>query len=157
MTNQLIEVSEKLVEETLCFLKEAGSRESECVVLWLGKRASSNITVEAAWKPDQIAGEDFFEIPEASMETLFEMLRANRWMVAAQVHTHPREAFHSFADDRWAIVRHKGAASLVIPYFASTTSVKNFPQRTKVFQLSSKNRWMEVNRKRIADIYRIAS
>jgi len=36
-------------------------------------------------------------------------------MVAAQVHSHPDEAFHSKGDDEWAIVRHEGALSIVVP------------------------------------------
>jgi hypothetical protein len=38
--------------------------------------------------------------------------------IRAQVHTHPREAFHSSTDDAWPIVHLEGFLSLVIPEFA---------------------------------------
>jgi hypothetical protein len=33
------------------------------------------------------------------------------------VHSHPREAYHSHADDRYAIVTAEGGFSLVVPNF----------------------------------------
>jgi hypothetical protein len=65
-------------------------------------------------------------------------------MIAAQVHSHPREAFHSSADDAWAIVRHLGALSLVVPDFGLKTNVSTFRDHTKVFCLAGNNRWHEV-------------
>ena len=67
-------------------------------------------------------------------------------MVAAQVHTHPAQAFHSEADDQWAIVRHVGALSLVVPYFAKDTRVASFFDDVALFRLSSENAWCEVSR-----------
>lgn len=67
-------------------------------------------------------------------------------MVAAQVHSHPREAFHSKADDRWAIVRHEGALSLVVPNFAIGTMVSTFLDDTKVYRFSASAQWVEVPR-----------
>jgi hypothetical protein len=67
-------------------------------------------------------------------------------MVAAQVHSHPGEAFHSKADDRWAIVRHEGALSLVVPNFALDTTVSRFLDDTKIYQFSAAAQWTEVRR-----------
>jgi hypothetical protein len=69
------------------------------------------------------------------------VLRDRDLMVAAQVHTHPHEAFHSAADDRWAIVRHVGALSLVLPDFAQKTSIDSFLNEAAVFRLSDRNEW----------------
>jgi proteasome lid subunit RPN8/RPN11 len=137
------------VERTLDFLSTAGRRNIECIVLWLGKRNGDRVWVEEAYLPDQVAEEDMFHIPPPSMTKLYAHLRAKRLMVAAQVHSHPREAFHSLADDRWAIIGHEGALSLVVPYFASKTTVTNFLDQTKVFQFSSSQTWDEVDRRDI--------
>ncbi|MCQ3942700.1 MAG: hypothetical protein DPW22_05725 [Alphaproteobacteria bacterium] len=67
-------------------------------------------------------------------------------MVAAQVHSHPRQAFHSLADDRWAIIRHEGALSLVLPYFAARTTPFNFGDEVKVYRFSDMAEWIEVPR-----------
>src|SRR6266404_6352259 len=128
--------SSSLVEATLAHLHEAGQAVRECVVLWLGRREGGQVRVVSAYRPLQSAAEDMFQIPPAGMAALHTELRRNRFMVAAQVHSHPREAFHSRADDRWAIVRHEGALSLVVPHFASGTTVSNFLQDTKVYRFS---------------------
>jgi proteasome lid subunit RPN8/RPN11 len=148
-------VPSAIVSETLAILQKVGRRRSECVVLWLGKRGADSIRVEEVYKPDQVASRDFFRIPEESMEKLFQKLRTQRLFVAAQVHTHPNKAFHSYADDEWAIVRHTGALSLVIPYFAKKTRAATFGTDTVVFALSALNQWIEVGPGQISNHYRI--
>lgn len=137
-------VSIELVRRTLAHLQSGGRRGEEVVLLWLGRRRAGSIHIEKLWIPDQRAGSDYFEIPEESMEALFQELRRHRLFVAAQVHTHPRQAFHSYADDVWAIVRHSGALSLVLPYFALETEVDTFVHDTVLFVLSPTNEWTEV-------------
>jgi hypothetical protein len=76
-------------------------------------------------------------------------------MVAAQVHTHPKLAFHSAADDKWAIVRHVGALSLVLPYFSLRTNVENFVQHTVTFSMNAENDWLPAPKDKIQDFYKI--
>lgn len=142
--NTLVTISSALVNRTLLQLQSVGRQHSEHVLLWLGKRENGNISISKLWVPEQRAGRDSFEIPPRSMRALFDELRQDRLMVAAQVHTHPREAFHSWADDTWAIVRHAGALSLVLPYFALKTKSHNFVRDAAVFVLSHENEWLEV-------------
>lgn len=132
------------VKTTLEILAAAGQLRKECVVLWLGKRRDDGVRVEEVYRPQQEAEEDMFHIPPASMGQLYTHMRAKRFMVAAQVHSHPGPAFHSLADDRWAIIRHEGALSLVIPHFAARTTTANFFNTTKMFQFSSHCTWDEV-------------
>ncbi|MHB1069564.1 MAG: Mov34/MPN/PAD-1 family protein [Gemmatimonadaceae bacterium] len=129
---------------TLSVLQETGSTRVECVVLWLGRRAGDSIVVTECYRPKQEARADFFRIPPASMLELKAHLRRERLMVAAQVHTHPRDAFHSAADDAWAIIRHEGALSLVLPQFALKTDEGTFADDVKVFRLNARNVWCEV-------------
>ena len=135
-----------LVDTTLARLREAGQRHCECVVLWLGRRNGGLIEVEDAYLPPQTAKADMFHIPPAGMTALQAELRRRRLMVAAQVHTHPREAFHSKADDRWAIVRHESALSLVVSNFATGKTVSNFLDDTKVYRFSASAQWIEVRK-----------
>lgn len=145
----IVRCSFTLIERTLSQLKDAGQRRCECVILWLGRRSGDCIDVVDAYRPKQVARNDMFQIPPASMNTLYAELRQNRLMVAAQVHSHPMEAFHSRADDRWAIIRHEGALSLVVPYFASDTTTANFLEQTKIFQFSDEAIWTEVPREEV--------
>lgn len=151
----MILVHPTIVSDTLAILQKVGRRRSECLVLWLGKRGADGIRVEEVYKPDQEASRYYFRIPEDSMGALFQKLRAQRLLVAAQVHTHPKEAFHSCADDEWAIVRHTGALSLVVPFFAKHTSAANFVAETAVFSLSAQNEWCAVEPEQISNHYRI--
>lgn len=132
------------IEQTLSILKEAGRTRQECLVLWLGQRSPDGVAVKRILRPQQIAGRDFFRVPPRSMRSIMQHLKKERLMIAAQVHTHPFEAFHSEADDRWAIVRHVGAVSLVVPYFATTTTPDNFLDQIALFSLDANNQWIEV-------------
>lgn len=149
----LIEISEENIEKTLSFLKCASN--IECVVLWLGKRDCDVIKVHTVYLPKQLADYDYFHIPEESMAKLLKFLRQNRLMVAAQVHTHPDIAFHSAADDRWAIIRHIGGLSLVVPHFATTTSLENFITNTAVFKFNERNIWEAVPKNLIQHHYKV--
>lgn len=150
-----ISISIQNIKKTLTALQNKGKAESECVVLWLGKHTNDGIRVETVWEPEQHAGSDFFEIPENSMEDLFKELRSRRLMIAAQVHSHPRLAFHSWADDKWAIVRHAGALSLVLPHFALRTRQETFIKDAAVFVLSPQNQWQEVPKKQIPKFIKV--
>lgn len=153
--NSLVIAPASIIHETLSELQSAGGRNSERVVLWLGQRKNGQTNVEMLWVPEQQAGYDFFDIPPQAMQALFQELRTRRLMVAAQVHTHPRQAFHSLADDKWAIVRHTGALSLVVPYFALRTEPETFVRETAVFVLSPKNQWLEAAPADVPSFYQI--
>jgi proteasome lid subunit RPN8/RPN11 len=133
-----------IVETTLDWLREAGHTRRECVALWLGRRGPASIDVVDAYRPEQTAEIDMFHIPPRGMTELHAVLRQRRLMVAAQVHSHPAEAFHSMADDRWAIVRHEDALSLVVPYFALKTTTQNFLTHTKVYRFTATSQWQEI-------------
>lgn len=146
---------EQVIEQTLAILKEAGRTRQECLVLWLGERRNDSIVVRGVMRPVQIAGLDFFRIPPQSMRSIMKQLRKDRLVIAAQVHTHPLEAFHSVADNRWAIVRHVGALSFVVPYFAESTTVANFFNASALFTLDKNNRWIKVPTRSMSNLCQI--
>lgn len=138
----MLVIPSALIGETVDHLRAA--RRSERVVLWLGKRELDVVRVCQVFVPAQIADADYFRIPSDSMDALFRHMRSSRLMVAGQVHTHPHEAFHSPADDTWAIVRHEGGLSLVVPRFCQATTVATFVNDAKVFRLDSNDEFVEV-------------
>ncbi|MHC2297262.1 hypothetical protein ACVJBD_001468 [Rhizobium mongolense] len=79
-------------------------------------------------------------------------LREKRLRVLAQIHSHPGRAFHSEADDEWAIVRHAGALSLVLPRFAQEATVDNFLGLAATYVLSTQNRWEEATGRALLEI-----
>ncbi len=145
MTQQVI-VDTNTVADTLRELSKRGWQPTERVALWLGERGEHAITVRELYVPQYKASSDYFHIPRMSMAALMNHLREARLMIAAQLHTHPMEAFHSAADDAWAIVRHAGALSVVIPEFGRHATPGNFMDQAKVFCLSQQNDWEEISR-----------
>lgn len=137
-------VPAEVVEATLNHVKEAGRDNSERLVLWLGERSADGIRVHDALVPDQVASSDYFRVPRESILAILDTVGARGGLIAAQVHSHPGRAFHSKADDDWAIIRHEGAFSLVLPRFARDTSVADFLEKVAVFCLSGRNQWVQV-------------
>lgn len=140
----MLECSISVVEETLRHLKEAGQGDVECIVLWLARRKGDNVHVVSAYRPQQTARCDQFLIPPQEMAAIMDLLREHRWMIAAQVHSHPCEAFHSIADDEGAIVRHEGALSFVVPRFAVQTTAESFLRDSALYRLEAGDCWLEV-------------
>jgi hypothetical protein len=130
-----------ILEDTLGRLREGGRLRHERVALWLAPAVAGAATLREVYEPHQETAKDYFHLPSESLRALMFRLRAGRLKVAAQIHTHPGEAFHSKADAKWAIVRHVGALSLVLPRFAATTTVANFLDQVKIYALSEANEW----------------
>lgn len=135
-----------LVEETLAHLREAGRDGRECVVFWLTDRpVRPGALVREAYRPDQHAARDIFRIPPKAMTGLMAHLRARRLSLAVQVHSHPGRAFHSRADDVWAVVRHEGALSIVVPDFAKRIDALTFLSMAATFRLSADDQWVGIS------------
>jgi proteasome lid subunit RPN8/RPN11 len=144
MTRHL-SVPHRLLAATLRELRDAGAASMERLVLWTGEPAA-DAHVSSLVVPPQEADVDYFHVPPIGMRAVFDALRPNRHAVLAQVHSHPGVAFHSEADDEWAIVRYEGALSIVVPYFASATTPETFVQDAAVFVLRADDVWHEVPR-----------
>jgi len=136
------EITKALISETVDLLRASQRRER--VVLWLGRRTGDDVRIHEVFLPTQVTEADYFRIPPAGMDALFGHIRAAGLFVAAQVHTHPQDAFHSPADDRWAIVRYEGALSLVVPQFCQRTTAFTFVDDAKVFRLDAEDNFVEV-------------
>jgi proteasome lid subunit RPN8/RPN11 len=152
-----IEIPAQLIDETLVELQNAGAQNRERVVLWLGSRNGNRIEIAEIFVPIQQTASDYFRIPREGMAQLMRHLRERDLMIAAQVHSHPEEAYHSKADDYWAIVRHVGALSLVLPNFAVQIDRHSFVTHTAVFELSIDNRWIEVPQSQVTTCYSLIS
>lgn len=137
-----LSIPRTILLETLDRLKAGGAVGQERMVAWLGRNtASADAQVRQAYEPIQICKKDRFIIPPEGMSALMAKLGETRSGVVAQIHTHPGRAFHSEADAAWAIVRHLGAYSLVLPQFAATTNADSFLDQVKTYQLISEGNW----------------
>lgn len=131
-----------LLGETLDILRRGGERGEERVVLWLSTAAQrSPVPIVEVYEPDQVTAVDYFRLPQESMRALMGHLRSTRRRIVAQIHTHPGRAFHSDVDAEWAIVRHVGALSLVLPRFAATTTVGTFLDEVMTYAYTPDGEW----------------
>lgn len=127
---------------TIDVLRRGGERGEERVALWLSTATPRTpAPIVEMYEPDQIAEVDYFRLPPATMRSLMNHLRATRRRIVAQIHTHPGRAYHSDVDAEWAIVRHVGALSLVLPRFAVTTTPENFLQQVMTYEYSPHGDW----------------
>lgn len=152
-----ITIDRSTVEQTLENMRKFGSHGWELLVLWLGHIERSNevahVTTPFVPKQKPISSEDgvgYF----VSGETLFELnktLSETGLRLIAQVHSHPTEAYHSEADDRYAIVTAEGGFSLVVPNFGNAPAD---PAAWAVYRLKGKD-WMEVNERKASVLFEV--
>ncbi len=87
-------------------------------------------------------------------ETLFELnrdLSDTGLRLIAQVHSHPRRAYHSDADDRYAIVTAEGGLSLVVPNFGSAPAE---PTSWAVYRLHGRE-WREMSTREVETLFEV--
>lgn len=133
-----VTISAEVVATTLEVLQEYGSHGLEGLVLWLGHVAEGTASVSRVLVPDQnpVSSEDGvgYFVEGATLFRLNRALAASGLRLIAQVHSHPTHAYHSEADDRYAIVTAEGGLSLVVPNFGRAPFS---PSSWAVYRLSS--------------------
>lgn len=139
-------VPRSVIEETICFLRERGqSRGHEGVVLWAARLDGLTCQVEPhPVLPAQITTRRSYRIPTEESFRIIRYLHANELVIPIQVHSHPREAFHSEADDELAFVQHRNAISIVVPDFAQWAPAE-FPSRASFYYLHAGTEWIEMS------------
>jgi hypothetical protein len=117
-----------LIEQTLGPIQEAGERGYEAFVLWGGHLdpGSQRFEFTAAYCPQQTTSrgrEGLLVIVEG--EALHRVNRAfyeEGLTLAAQIHSHPQEAYHSETDDAYPMMTLRGGLSGVVPSFGAAGS-----------------------------------
>jgi hypothetical protein len=116
-----ISIDRSVIATTLRVLRNFGAHGCEGLVLWIGEVNEDQARITQAVVPDQrpIKSEDgvgYFVDGTALFDLNRELANTGLRLIA-QVHSHPSEAYHSDADDRYAIVTADGGLSLVVPNF----------------------------------------
>ncbi len=142
-----LKITAKILSESIKLLKSSSKREK--VILWLGENKEDIFFADEVYVPEQVTDVDYFHIPEESMKALMDKIRKSGKILVAQVHTHPRHAFHSHADDKWAILRHENAYSIVVPFFCKRITTSNFFIKAVTFVLTLDNKWQHVDNSNI--------
>jgi hypothetical protein len=110
-------IAHGLVEETFRHFRHCGRGKDECQMLWLSPWSRPEIITRVV-HPKHVAHFGGFVVEDAWLNEFWCKLADDDLGVRLQVHTHPREAFHSATDDAFPIIHTPGFLSLVIPDFA---------------------------------------
>jgi hypothetical protein len=138
-------VPRQVIRDSLAFFRLKGQLDKEGVVLWPAFVSAGIATISSIIVPRQIATRLSFRIPPGETFPILAQIAEVGMVIPIQVHSHPNEAFHSEADDRWAFVRHSGAISIVVPDFGAIEE-REFDGRTAFFRLNSGGVWQEMTK-----------
>lgn len=147
-------VPRPVLADTVRVLREQSAGRREAVVLWQG-RVLDWLTAEVTrlLVPRQDTGPLHFNVPlEERLRILAEVSGAEQFILI-QLHTHPREAFHSEADDRLAITKHTGAISVVVADFG-TRWTGDF-RETSVNQSLGGGLWRELSEWEVTNLFEV--
>jgi len=141
-----MKVPRRVIDGSVKFLQDAGAKGNEALIVWVGTFSEDRtFEVKDAIAPPQRAVNTgtgcCVVIDKAGLFALSKYLERNAFLVGAQVHAHPDDAYHSDTDDAFPVATLAGALSLVLPRFAAagwdTASVATF-------QLSRSGEWVEL-------------
>jgi hypothetical protein len=133
-------VPRRLLERTFSVLRSCGQGRQECQALWISAWHSPYETLELV-HPAHRANAMGFSLDSAWLNAFWLQLAESNKGVRVQIHTHPRDAFHSHVDDSFPIVHTRGFLSLVIPNFA--LGPVKFAD-TYLTEIAEDGRWNEV-------------
>jgi hypothetical protein len=119
---QRFSVTRELLAETERALRRAGVEGYELFVLWSGVVDDDELAVRTCHVPKQTSSKTsrglMVRVEGEALHELNLWLYEHDEVLAAQVHAHPTDAFHSDTDDTFPIVTEIGGLSLVVPDFA---------------------------------------
>jgi len=148
-------VKPEIIYITLDVLRQFGSLGYEGLVLWTGRILQSEAYVSDIYVPDQHpikseSGLGYFVDAEGLFK-LNQELSNSGYRLIAQVHSHPSEAYHSEADDRYAIVTVNGGLSFVVPDFGKAPAN---PACWAVYRLDGRT-WRELPESEVRSLIRL--
>jgi hypothetical protein len=136
----------KCINKAYDFMKYAGEQKLEGVALFVGNKEERNFYIKDAIIPKQKAcsSQDglLYLVDAEELHQINLWLYENKYNVIAQIHSHPKEAYHSKTDDLFPIVTTLGGLSIVVPNFASGTIDIN---SWVFYRLISKEIWEELD------------
>jgi hypothetical protein len=117
-TNRFLLTTDTM-RKTQAFMRRAGRAHREGWVLWAGAmRDERNFVVTRPIFPKQEASAVHVIVERDEIERIDAELEATREVIGVQLHTHPKDAFHTTVDAENPIITKLGALSVVVPEYA---------------------------------------
>jgi len=151
-----ITISKRHISKAFDFLNYAGKKGVEAVSLFAGYEEGNTFHIKEVIIPEQLS----YILEQGLMYAVEgeELHRINVWLyennmkLIAQIHSHPSEAYHSAADDRFPIVDTYGGVSIVVPDFATGRISLN---DWAIYRLSLNKTWDELTNKQVNLLFQI--
>ena len=143
-----IQIPMQEVEKVYEHLRACGHRGVEGVALCAGKQCDDIFQVKEIIIPEQRAFDHeeglLYMVDGKELHRINVWLYRNNMTLMAQIHSHPKRAYHSETDDTYPIIAAVGGVSIVIPDFGfNPISVNEWA----VYRLSPHGMWEEQNPK----------
>ena len=130
-------IAPALLEEAFTAFRACGQGRRECVGYYTGPLAEPELA-DAFVHPEHGAGRGGYEIDRRWLTRFWLDLYREQRAIRMQLHTHPRQAFHSQTDDEFPAVHTPGFLSLVIPDFAEGEATL---ERCALYELDEHGDW----------------
>ena len=105
-------------------------RDREMLAYWVGMAVPSegdglpSAIVTTVAFPRIESTDNYFRVADGQLAQIATWCATRRLWVLAQVHTHPTDEPHSEADEQWPASHRAGFLSVVFPYFAQLSSLR---------------------------------
>lgn len=153
-TIQRYSIPSTVIQATADALRRLGQGCSEAVALWQGRVLSdTDAEVTKLIIPKQITGPRHFNVPLEERLRIIDQISNVGEFILVQIHTHPRQAFHSEADDLYAITKHLHAISIVVPYFAVSWS--GSLSETSIHLNLGAGNWRQLSDAEVSDAFQV--
>ena len=124
-------------------------RHREMLAYWLGTPLSASadparpaaIVTTVAF-PRIVSTDSYFKVEDGQLTQLTTWCAARGLWVLAQVHSHPTDEPHSEADERWPASHRPGFLSVVVPFFAQLSSVRE--PHWRLYEHQGDGEWEEL-------------
>lgn len=133
----------RVIETTLKHLQKYGDVDLEAVGYWIGPYKDCAATTDRLWVPRFKATVVSYDVEPAEMLRLKKDLDGSGYVLLAQVHSHPGDAFHSDRDDINAASPWLGFISVVVPDGGRIS--RPFFDAAEVFEHAGKCRWRHLD------------
>ncbi len=129
-----------ILARTFDHFRRCGQGRRECQALWISPWQAPQ-TIADVIHPAHSANAQGFLLDSTWLSKFWVDLAETSRGIRIQIHTHPRDAFHSPTDDAFPIIHTPGFLSLVIPNFAMGPVGFNDAYLTEITQ---NGRWREI-------------
>jgi proteasome lid subunit RPN8/RPN11 len=138
-------IPDACISQAYRHMRDLGRKNLEGVALFVGKLEGTICYVHETLIPKQVSimlhEGLLYAVGEEELYRLAVYLYKKGLRLIAQIHSHPKEAYHSETDDAYPIITVVGGLSIVVPDFATKPASLS---TWAVYRLNAENQWVEL-------------